>query len=128
MTRQHDILDTTTQADDIETRLKKERKTLLMRIGGLIVINTILFPVLHPNTFTENLLTALNANLIGFNILGFIIGTVIGLFPYKGVSDYNKRWLRASLWTIFVLQSIMFIGLMFTGILALLGYYPPPNA
>jgi VIT1/CCC1 family predicted Fe2+/Mn2+ transporter len=117
------IIDTADQVD-IDTQLKKDRKKYLIRIGGLIVFNTIMFPVfIQGRGFTDNLLTSLNANLIGFNIVGFIFGTIVAVFPYKGL-PYSKKYLRASLLTILTLQTIMAVGLILIAIMTFLGWYP----
>lgn len=117
------IIDTADQVD-IDTQLKKDRKKYLIRIGGLIVFNTIMFAVfIQGRGFTDNLLTSLNANLIGFNIVGFIFGTIVAVFPYKG-PPYSKKYLRASLLTILTLQTIMAVGLILIAIMTFLGWYP----
>ena len=56
--------------NDLNAKLKTNRKKHLIRIAILIVINTVLFGLLIKGTrsTTENFLQALNANLIGFNI------------------------------------------------------------
>lgn len=47
--------------------------------------------------------------LFGIPILGFLLGTVVGLFPYQQLS-YGKKYLRAALMSILVLQ-LIFLGL-----------------
>jgi hypothetical protein len=117
------IIDTADQVD-IDTKLKKDRKKYLIRIGGLIIFNTIMFAVfIQGRGFVDNLLTSLNANLIGFNIVGFIFGTIVAVFPYKGL-PYSKKYLRASLLTILTLQTIMAVGLILIAIMTFLGWYP----
>lgn len=110
--------------ENIDYKLKSDRKKYLKRIGILIVVNTLLFGLLIKGigTFTDTLLQALNANLIGFNILGFILGSIVALFPYKGL-PYNKKYLRASLLTIMTIQFIMTVGLILIGLMTLMGKY-----
>jgi hypothetical protein len=110
--------------ENIEEKLKSDKKKYLVRILILIVVNTILFGLLikGPRSTTDNFLSALNANLIGFNILGFILGTVVALFPFKGL-PYKKKYLRGSLLTILTLQIIMTIGLILIGLMTLMGWY-----
>lgn len=118
----NNIIDGTDQID-IDAQLKVGRKKTLVRIGGLIIFNTIMFAVfIKGRGFTDNLLTSLNANLIGFNIVGFILGTIVAIFPYKGLS-YNKKYLRASLLTIFVLQTIMAVGLILIALMTFASWY-----
>ena len=106
------------------TKLKSDRKKYLFRIAILIVINTILFGLLikGARNTADNFLTALNANLIGFNILGFMFGTIVAVFPYKGL-PYKNKYLRASLLTIITIQIIMTIGLILIGLMTLMGWY-----
>ena len=109
---------------DLNSKLKRDRKKYLTRISLLIVISTILFGLLIKGLggFTETFLTALNANLIGFNIFGFFLGTIVAIFPYKGL-PYKKRYLRASLLVILTIQIILTIGLVLIGAMTLLGWY-----
>lgn len=108
---------------DIDSQLKANRKKYLISIGVLIIFNTIMFGILiKGRDFTDNLLTSLNANLFGFNILGFMLGAIVAIFPYKEL-QYNKKYLRASLLTIVVLQLIMTIGLILIAFMRFLGWY-----
>ena len=109
---------------DKEQKLKDDRKKNLKIIIGLIIINTILFGIIvkNPKSITDNLLTALNANLIGFNVLGFLIGAIVSIFPYKELS-YKKKYLRSSLLTIMILQVIMTVCLILLGLMTLVGWY-----
>ena len=110
--------------ENIDVKQKYDKKKYLVRILILIVVNTVLFGLLikGSRSTTENFLSALNANLIGFNLLGFIIGTIVALFPFKGL-PYKKKYLRASLLSILSLQILMTIGLILIGIMTLLGWY-----
>ena len=118
------ILDSEITKIDIEKKLKEDRNKHLKIIIGLIILNTILFGVIvkNPKSMTENMLTALNANLIGFNILGFLIGAVVSIFPYKELS-YKKKYLRSSLLTIMILQILMTVCLILLGLMTLVGWY-----
>lgn len=110
--------------ENIEDKLKSDRRKYLRRIGILIIINTFLFGLLIKGigSFTDTLLTALSANLIGYNIFGFILGSILALLPYKGL-PYLKKYLRASLLTILTIQYIMSVGLILIGLMTLLGLY-----
>jgi uncharacterized protein YacL len=118
------ILDSDFTKVDLDLKLKTDRKKYLTRIVGLIIINTILFGLLIKGSRStiDTFLAALNANLIGFNILGFIIGTIVAVLPYKGLT-YKKKYLRSSLLTILTFQIIMTLGLILIGIMTLLGWY-----
>jgi len=110
--------------ENIDDKLKSVWKKYLKRIGILIIVNTLLFGLLIKGigTFTDNFLTALNGNLIGYNILGFILGSIVALLPYKGL-PYKKKYLRASLLTIMAIQYIMTVGLILIGLMSLMGWY-----
>ena len=122
--KDHSILDSEIIEIDKEQKLKDDRKKNLKIIIGLIIINTILFGIIvkNPKSITDNLLTALNANLIGFNVLGFLIGAIVSIFPYKELS-YKKKYLRSSLLTIMILQVIMTVCLILLGLMTLVGWY-----
>ena len=122
--KDHSILDSEITEIDKEQKLKDDRKKYLKIIIGLIIINTILFGIIvkNPKSITDNLLTALNANLIGFNVLGFLIGAIVSIFPYKELS-YKKKYLRSSLLTIMILQILMTVGLILLGLMTLVGWY-----
>ena len=122
--KDHSILDSEIIEIDKEQKLKDDRKKNLKIIIGLIIINTILFGIIvkNPKSITDNLLTALNANLIGFNVLGFLIGAIVSIFPYKELS-YKKKYLRSSLLTIMILQIIMTVCLILLGLMTLVGWY-----
>ncbi len=117
------VFDQLEKQTEIQLQLTTERKRYLIRILILIVINTILFVLfIKGRGFTDNLLAVLNANFIGFNILGFILGTIVAAFPYKGL-NYSKKYFRASLLSILTIQSIMTIGLILIAIMTLVGWY-----
>lgn len=118
------ILDSDFTQVNLDVKLKKDQKKYLLRILGLIIINTILYGLLvkSSRSMTDTFLAVLNANLIGFNILGFIIGTIVAVIPYKGL-PYKKKYLRSSLLTILTLQIIMTLGLILIGLMTLLGWY-----
>ena len=103
--------------DDLNTELKLDRRKYLVRIVALIVVNIVVFGqiVEGQRSSTDIFLSALKANLIGVNVLGFTLGTIVALFPYRGL-PYKKRYLKASLLTILILQIIMTVGLILIGL------------
>lgn len=104
---------------DVAANLKAGRKKMLFIIGGLVVFNTLMFAVFAKGRgFTANLMTGLNANLLGLTVIGFILGAIIALFPYKRLG-YGKKYLRSSLLTILVLQVIEAIGVVFMALLGI---------
>ncbi len=107
-----------------EELIKTQKRKYLSRIGILIVINTIGFAILANDgtTMSDRFWTSLNANLIGFNIVGFILGAIVALFPYKGLT-YKKKYLRSSLLTILTIQALFTIGLILLIPLILLGLH-----
>lgn len=107
----------------LDDQLSVEKKKYLKWVIGLIVLNTLLFPVLlrAEDNFSDNFSLALHANLVGFNVFGGIIGGIVALFPYKGLS-FGKKYVRSSLLSILCLQGLMCIGLLLIGIMKLLGW------
>lgn len=104
----------------IQKELKTTHKSYFLKIGGLIVLNTFMFATfIQGRSFIDNLLTSLNANLIGFNIVGLILGTIVAI-----LLSYKRKYLRASLLSILVIQSIMTIGLVLIVIMTIVGWYP----
>jgi len=107
-----------------EELIKAQKRKYLIRIIILILINTIGFAILvnDGRTMSERFMVSINANLIGFNIIGFLVGTIVAAFPYKELS-YKQKYLRSSLLTILTLQVIMTIMLILLIPLILLGIY-----
>lgn len=106
----------------IEINLKQNKKFKFW-IVGLVVANTLLFTLLiKGRPMLDTFLAAFYANAIGYNILGFLLGTMAALFPYKNL-PYGKKYLRASLLTILVIQSVMSCGLLVILMMTLVGWY-----
>jgi len=110
--------------NDIYSISKTQIRKYVLWIVILIIINTILFTFLIKgmNSLAENFKTSISANLIGFNIIGFILGAIFALIPYKKL-PYSKKYLRASLLTILTIQAIIFVGLIIIGIMTLVNWY-----
>lgn len=120
-----ELLDGELIDNDLSVELKSQRKKYLIKIVILIVLNTVLFGLLvkSPRSTIDSFLTALNANLIGFNIVGFLLGTLAALLPYKGLT-YKKKYVRASLLVILTIQIFMCAVYLSIGLMTLLGRYP----
>ncbi len=113
---------TTIELTEGDALRKAERKKILFFIAGFIAFNSIMFAVfIRGRSFGANLFSALNANLFGINLIGFLLGTIVALIPYKGLS-YSQKYLRASLLTILVLQGLMAIGLIFIAVMRIAGW------
>ncbi len=110
--------------EEILANLKADQKKYLIRVAFLILVNTILFALLikGSSSVLENFLSALNANLIGLNLLGLILGTLVALIPYKGL-NYKKKYFRASFVAILAIQVTLSTCLMMIGALTLFGWY-----
>jgi hypothetical protein len=107
----------------IDAQLKRTQKKLMIVISVLIVVNTTLFTLFIPGRdYGEKLKASIGANLVGYNLVGLLLGTLVALLPYKGL-NYSRKYLRASLLSIFVLQAIMFIGLLAIAGMNLAGWY-----
>lgn len=103
---------------------------LFLTIGILVIFNIIAFVMFMPTggydgdgVFHENpssnLKTSLNAFLVGFPILAFLLGLVVAIFPYKQL-PYGKKYLRASLLTLIVINSIVALFLLFKFVMTVL--------
>ena len=105
-----------------EEQIKIQQKKYLILIAILIVINTIGFAFLvnDGRTISDRFWLALKGNLIGFNMIGFILGAVVAILPYKKL-PYKKKYLRSSLLTILIFHVLMTIGLILLIPLILLG-------
>jgi hypothetical protein len=103
---------------DIEVQLKTKRKKIFKRIVALIIFNTVMFSSFIKGEILYGSL--LLANLIGFNVVGFILGTVVALIPYKGL-PYKKKYLLASLLSIFVIHIILAVGLLLIALMTFSG-------
>jgi hypothetical protein len=109
---------------DVEAQLAADKKKYRNRIIILIAINTILFVLIikDPMSFPQKCFTSFCGNVIGYPMVGFIVGLLVALFPYKGLS-YSKKYLRSSLLAIFVIHSLVFGLLIMLGLMTLVGWY-----
>ena len=116
-------METPPKPNPIEVKLKKQNKKYKLWIVGLIVANTLLYTLLiKGRPLSDTFLAAFYVNAIGYNILGFLLGTMAALFPYKNQA-YGKKYVRASLLTILVIQSVMSCGLLVILMMSLVGWY-----
>ena len=58
---------------------------------------------------------ALTTLLFSIPILGFILGTLVSLIPYRGLT-YQQKYLRSSLMTIIVIDTIFLANTIFRSI------------
>lgn len=85
---------------------QKRRYTLV--IAALIIINIIVFIIL-PNEkgdVTHKLAVGLKTFAIGGIVLGFGLGLITALVPYKNF-HYSEKYFRASLITILIIQIVL---------------------
>lgn len=108
---------------NIDAQLKRTQRKLMIAISVFIVVNTTLFTLFIPGRdYGEKFKASLGANLVGYNLVGALLGTLVALFPYKGL-NYSRKYFRASLLSVFVLQTIMFVGLVAITAMNLAGWY-----
>lgn len=103
----NEILDHTPSESSIS--LKAQNKKFLISIIGLAGINILLFSIL-PIDFrsaNERFAVALPGITVGTLVIGFILGLIVALFPYKKLS-FSKKYLRSSFLIMLILQLIMF--------------------
>ena len=107
----------------MDGELQKQNKKRMLWAAGLIVANTILFTLLiKGRPIGDTFLAAFYSNAIGYPLLGFLLGTMAALFPYKNL-PYRKKYLRASLLTIVAIQALMGCGLLLILVMSLVGWY-----
>ena len=112
------------ETSEILELIKKQRNKYLIRISILIPLNIILFAVipLDGRQISERFWVALPAYTIYMNITGFLLGLLMALIPYKRLS-YGKRYFRASLLTILVLNLILLAMVVLTAIMFLINHF-----
>jgi uncharacterized protein YacL len=95
--------------NDIESKLRTDKKKYLIRIVVLAIINIILYPILtssFTNSWVERLNLAIKGYALSFTVLGLIIGLIVAAFPYQELS-FRKKYLRASLLSIYIMHVIV---------------------
>ena len=109
---------TENKADQFD--IKKPIKKLFLLSLILITINVIFFPLVVKQrmSFIEILVLF----LFSVNILGFLIGFIVALFPYRGLT-YKKKYLRASVFSIVGLNFLNAFGLFLIFIMTMFGWY-----
>ena len=65
-------------------------------------------------TFGQSLSMVAVVNFIDLPIVGFLFGLLMALIPFKGL---GYRYLRISLWFIWVMQSVEMLGLILMAIM-----------
>jgi len=81
----------------------------------MVVFNSAMFIYLSSEDPSDDDLQVLATFSIFYILLGFVIGTITALFPYKGL-EYSRKYFRAALLSIFVMQIILAALLFFVWI------------
>ena len=110
----------TQDSTDNAQRLQTQNKKYFIRIILLSVLNIVLFSLIpfDSRTIYERFSVALPAFFASQPIIGFIIGALVSLIPYRQLA-YSKKYLRSSLLTIYVLSILEFV-LMIIGLIPIL--------
>lgn len=105
----------------LREKLKRRNKIMTMVIIGLMVFNVLTYPffVQDQGTYEEFFITAFVTNVFSFNVIGFVLGFLAALIPYKNL-PYKKRYLSASLLILLIIHSMITLGLLAIGIMKLL--------
>lgn len=87
------------QAENLITDLAPGNKKLAIRIAVITIINILLFSATpHEwSSMQDRFVRALTVLPTAPVIIGFILGTVAALIPYRKLK-YSQKYLRASLW------------------------------
>ncbi len=111
-----------TDTEYIETKnlLQTQKKKYLIRTAILIILNILLFTFfIEDGTSKYNrFVLSLQACTYSFAFIGFTLGAIVALFPYREL-NYRRKYLRSSLLSMYIIQIIMFIGCILAAITSL---------
>ncbi len=102
-----------------EVDLSKSYKKLIISIVLLLIVNIAFTPLVNR---AISFSVSLNFFLVGLNIIGFIIGFIVALVPYKKLT-YRKKYLLASLFSFVGLNIIIASCIFSLFIFTKLGWY-----
>jgi len=110
----------TQNSADNAQELKAQNTKYLIRIILLSTSNILLFSSIpfDNRTVYERFSVALPAFFITQPIIGFVLGALVSLIPYRQLT-YSKKYLRSSLLAIYILSIIEF-ALMIIGLIPIL--------
>ena len=105
---------------------KKKMKLILLVIVLMTVLNLLIFVLLPYNdslthldgstvTHNEAIKAAISSIIFGIPIIGFLLGLLISLIPYRGLT-YRQKYLPFSLITIAALHVIIFARIIISTI------------
>ena len=89
-------------------KLKKNQKKLIVWVVFLATLNILLFSFTTKDFGTgylENLLPSIILNVLCYNVLGLVFGSLVALIPYKRFS-YTLKYLRSFLLVMVVIHSL----------------------
>jgi hypothetical protein len=89
----------------MENVLHKKNTILVRWILILAVINILGFTFLIGGDRWTNFKSIVVTSIIAFNVLGFILGAIVALFPYKGLR-FSDKYLSASLLVVLIIHII----------------------
>jgi len=93
---------------NIETVFTMQKRRYVLLIAGLMIVNIVLYIILsaEQGDVTHKLAMGLKTVGIGSIVLGFGLGLITALIPYKNF-HYSEKYFRASLLNILVIQIIL---------------------
>ncbi len=93
---------------NIETILTMQKRRYALVIAALMVVNIIMFIMLtsEEGDITHKLSIGLKTIGIGSFVLGFGLGLITALIPYKNF-QYSEKYFRASLLNIIIIQVLL---------------------
>lgn len=96
------------KALNIETFLTMKKRKYYLLIAGLMLANIILFIILstEEGDITHKLSIGLKLIGIGSIVMGFGLGLLTALIPYKNL-HYSEKYFQVSLIGIFVIQILL---------------------
>lgn len=112
----------------IESKFSSKQRNRYLIIIGVLTLLIILISALF-NQGATNLAgeyvqptgviwATIQTTIFTIPLLGFIIGSIIGLIPHKELA-YKKRWIKSSLLVIIIIDSLFILSFIITNLFVL---------
>ena len=106
--------------EEVQQKNKKHTK----QATRFAILNATLYILVMSQAFSslgKHCIIAFLSNMILFPILSFVLGLVLALIPYRGLT-WAQKYKRTSLLTLLTLSNFMTIGLLLLGLGSLYEY------
>lgn len=102
------------QQEIIKNKLENDKKKLTGLFILLITANSLLYPFIIGFE-GKSLFEHFRLNIFGGLALGFLVGILVAFIPYQNIR-YSKKYLRASLLSAVVIETLAFLSIIFRSI------------